>query len=79
MKSRITNNLEEDFKNTVEREFETSYHLRKRLREMLNKDMDNLFSQMKSSDYMEKENWPLNHASLIGEARALQKIISLLE
>lgn len=79
MKTRILNGLEADLSETIEREFKTSHYLRKRLVELLNKDITSVQESMLNETAYNKASWPYFQADKLGEVKALQKLISLLE
>ena len=79
MKSRLLNGLEPDLKTTVEREFASSHHLRKRLQEVLRGDIETLQRSMRDDESFNQGDWALKQANKIGESKALLKLISLLE
>lgn len=80
MKSSITAGLDEKEATELRQEFVASHHVRKRIREMLQKDIDNLHTSMKNEEYLSSSpNWTLIQIDRIAQIKAYEKIISLLE
>lgn len=78
MKSRLIGGLSEADAEEVTRQYNNYAVLRNRMREILEKDLDALHVSMRDEEKMETASWPFLHASKLGEARALSKLISLL-
>lgn len=78
MKSRLLNGLEPDLKTTVEREFNSSSHLRKRIKELMQADIESLQRLMREDTAYDSGSWPYKQAEKLGETKALLKLISLL-
>ena len=78
MKSSLTSNVEKDLAETIKREWSGSVHLRQRLVEMLEKDIEGIHQSMRNEDFNE-DNWANIHARKLGEAKGLTKLITLLK
>lgn len=79
MKTKITNSLEEADKDLVLSQFNTTVRIRKRLCELLEKDIDNIHLSMRESINYSNPSWGYEQAEKLGEVKALKKLISLLE
>lgn len=73
MKSRLLNSLEDGRKDQVKGEFQSSYHLRERVRELLERDIDTIHRSMRDEENYETPSWPYKQAEKIGEVKALKK------
>jgi hypothetical protein len=78
MKSRLTNSLEENEASEVEREYLSTSRLRRRIIDLLNKDIDALHLSMRNEEEYSNPSWAYKQAEKIGEVKALTKLISLL-
>lgn len=78
MKSSIVANVEEKMAQQLEGEYLSCFTLRKRMADLLRKDLDALHQSMRDEDIMSSSSWPYVQAAKIGEAKALLKLISLL-
>jgi len=79
MKTRWLEGLDnESDKEEVKYEFEKAFKARKRLAQLLEKEIASLVVNMTNEDHFEKE-WSLIQADRIGHIKAYRKIIGLLE
>lgn len=80
MKSSITAGLNEKEATELRQEFVASFYIRKRLREMLAKDIEVLHQSMKNEEFLTSSpNWTLIQVDRIAQIKAYEKIIALLE
>ena len=79
MKTRIVNGVEPLLAEELTREYQSCSRLRRRMVDLLEKDIDAAHVSMRDEEMFKSSSWPEYQASKIGEVRALLKIISLLE
>lgn len=79
MKTVWTSGLDAGKKVEVKQEFTSAHHLRMRLKELLNKKIDNSRKQVTLKELYDSPNWALLQADNVGFIRALEEVISLLE
>lgn len=79
MKTRLLNGLEDGLKDEVKREYLSTSHLRKRITDLMEKDIEGVYQSMRDETNYGEASWPFHQAEKIGEIKALKKLISLLE
>jgi len=79
MKTRIVNGVEEGLANQLRGEFISCFTLRKRIASLLQDDLDALHKSMRDEEVMSSPSWSHIQAAKVGEAKALVKLIGLLE
>lgn len=77
MKTRILANLEDETRNLVEREYKASPVFRKRLIEVLERDIDTLRTEVESQSMTKEANWEYEVVDKLAQIRATKKIIEL--
>jgi hypothetical protein len=79
MKTRLLVGLDENEAEEVKREYLSASRLRKRISDLLQKDIDGIHASMRNEPDYALGSWPYFQAEKIGEVKALLKIISLFE
>ena len=79
MKTAITKGLVGEAKKEMEREFEASSLLRRRLTALLFEKTNTRRTKSISEDEYSSPNWAYKQADVVGYERALHEVISLLE
>lgn len=79
MKSSLTSNMDEQQAKEIVGEFNGSYHLRQRVVELLRKDIDGWYNEMRSDEFLFSPNFSLLQAERLGRINSHYKLISLLE
>ena len=79
MKSRLTAGLTREEADNFAKDFAAATPLRKRIRELLEKDVDSLYASMGEEEVLSSPSWPYLQADRIAQVKAYKKIISLLE
>lgn len=79
MKTRLLNGIEKLEADEVEREYLSSSRLRKRIRDLLQKDVDSIHMSMREEESYNNPSWPYLQSQKLGEVKAILKLISLLE
>jgi hypothetical protein len=79
MKSRITANLSEAEATSLTKDFASAVKLRRRLVELLEKDIETLHTGMRDEDILLSPSWAYFQADRVAQVKALKKIISLIE
>lgn len=77
MKSRILAGLEKTEQESLDKDWETSRRLRRRMVDLLQKDVDAIHASMRDNETFNSPSWAYEQAAKIGEVKALMKIISL--
>lgn len=76
MKTLWTNGLKPEQKTEIKKDFISSAHLRNRLKDIIQKEIEANRSSSRNSNTYESPSWALMQADSIGYERALFKIIS---
>lgn len=79
MKTRLLNGLEQGLKDEVKREYLSTHHLRERITNLLETDIEAIYKSMRDAENYGEASWPFHQAEKIGEIKALKKLIRLLE
>ena len=78
MKTRLLNGLEDGMSDLIKSQYQSSYKLRERMVEILERDVDNVHKSMRSDEEY-GPSWAYLQAERVGEVKALKKLIGLLE
>ncbi len=79
MKVKLTTGLSPSEKKLVETEYKTSVRYRKRLQQLMEEEVQKLYSSLHSSlsSFSSSETWALDQARILAEIEATRKLISL--
>lgn len=79
MKTSLTAGLTKEEKSELSANFINALPLRKRVIEMLEKEIESLNTNMRDEDHFSSPNWALIQADRIAQIKAKKKLISLFE
>lgn len=79
MKLSLTLGLNEQEKEDISGQFKASFLLRQQLTKILNDKISATNKAMRALDEYNKSSWPMYQADRLGQIRAYEEIISLLE
>lgn len=79
MKSRFLDGLSANERDQVKYEFEKAHEFRKKLTEILEKDIESLVTSMTKEESLESVNWVYLQADRVAQIKAYKKIVGLLK
>lgn len=79
MKTRLLNGLDSEEITRLRENFVHSKPLRDRLIQVLNEEIESLYSSMRKEDLYDSPNWACIQADRIAQVKALKKMVSFLE
>ena len=79
MKYKLLNGLDSDEQSEFKEDFIKAQRFRKRLVEVLNKEIESLQASMRDEDAFSSPNWAYIQADRVAQTKALKRVTGLLE
>lgn len=71
--------VEKDQEDSIREYYIQGLHMRKRMKVILNDEIESLHNDMLNESHLESPNWALIQADRLAQIKALKRVISLIE